>query len=77
MILYLCRLLFAIIDVFNVKRYFLWFFVIIYLCILLKNIFIIISSMNKWGSWLKTIKRKILGYKKFKIFKNLFGILKF
>ena len=42
-----------------------------------KNISIIISSMDKWASWLKTIKRKIqdfmiwkfLWYKKFKVLK--------
>ena len=32
-----------------------------------KNTFIITSSINKWASWLKTTKREILGYKKFKI----------
>ena len=51
--------LFVIIDVFNVKE---CFFVIIcnhLFVYFVKNIFIIISSMDKWASWLKTIKPKI------------------
>ena len=61
------------IIIFNVKKYFL------YICFskkvfFIKNAFIIISSINKWASWLKTITQKtydfkILRYKKFKVLK--------
>ena len=64
--------LFVIIAAFGVKKCFLllfviiddylWLFVIVYLCkefFFVKNIFIIITSMDKWASWLKMIKQKI------------------
>ena len=60
---------------------FLWLLMIIYLCwwlfaiiclskevfLFVKNIFIIISSMDKWASWLKMIKQKIQDFMIWKI----------
>ena len=73
MIIYFCEwlfLLFVIINIFGVKSI---FFVIIcnhLFVYLFKNIFIVISSIDKWVSQLKMTKQKILGNKKFKILKN-------
>ena len=68
--------LFVIIDVFGVKGRFcdyLWFFICVKRSFFVKDIFIISTSMDKWASWLKTIKRKIQDFMIWKFYgiKNL------
>ena len=68
--------------------YYLWSLIGVKMCVFVKNIFII-SSMNKWASNSKQLKRKIQDFYDFRILykkitkakiwglKNLFSLLKF